>query len=193
MLGNVAKTIFLEHTTMRNEANRHLLCSYLLICIVLVLALLLPGASGQFGNVNKWRDYQQKLKQQEKEAAQGANGDNQQTFQQLPLVSKPLDKDKEREKAEKERERLERERERIERERERQREKVSRYREEEEKVRPDYWERHGVMLLIFLTMFPRLTLLFATEFLSYAGFGLWIGWLISPRTYLAKIIFRISL
>ena len=170
---------------MRNEADGHLLCSYLLICIVVVLALLLPGASGQFGNVNKWRDYQQKLKQQEKEAAQGANGDNQQTFQ-VPLVSKPLDKDKEREKAEKERER-------IERERERQREKVSRYREEEEKVRPDYWERHGVMLLIFLTMFPRLTLLFATEFLSYAGFGLWIGWLISPRTYLAKIIFRISL
>jgi len=43
----------------------------------------------------------------------------------------------------------------------------------------DFWEIHGVLFLICIVFFPRLTMLFATT----ATFGVlhWVGWVITPR------------
>lgn len=47
----------------------------------------------------------------------------------------------------------------------------------------DFFTHHGVLTLILLTMFPRLTLLFA----SFASGGLlwWLGWIFAPHLLVA--------
>lgn len=47
----------------------------------------------------------------------------------------------------------------------------------------DFWQVHGIFFLIFITFFPRLTMLFATA----VSFGLlgWIGWLFAPHLTVA--------
>jgi hypothetical protein len=52
-----------------------------------------------------------------------------------------------------------------------------------------YWQRHGVFLLIFLTLFPRLTLLFSS--IPFGGFFWWIGFIFAPR-YLVAILATIN-
>lgn len=49
----------------------------------------------------------------------------------------------------------------------------------------NFWEVHGVLFLIFMALFPRLTMLFATA----VSFGLlaWIGWFFCP--YLVAAIY----
>lgn len=43
----------------------------------------------------------------------------------------------------------------------------------------DYWEVHGVWFLIFISCFPRLTLLFSS--VASGGILWWLGWLFAPR------------
>ena len=53
-----------------------------------------------------------------------------------------------------------------------------------------YWDTHGVFLLIFLTLFPRLTLLLSS--VASGGILWWLAWLITPRflvAYLATIAY----
>lgn len=47
----------------------------------------------------------------------------------------------------------------------------------------DFWEVHGIFFLLFVTLFPRLTMLFAVS----TPFGLlaWIGWLFVPHLTVA--------
>ena len=47
----------------------------------------------------------------------------------------------------------------------------------------DFWQVHGVLFLIFVTFFPRLTMLLAVS----APFGLlaWLGWLFLPHLTVA--------
>lgn len=42
----------------------------------------------------------------------------------------------------------------------------------------DFWQEHGIFFLIFMTFFPRLTMLLATA----VHFGLlsWLGWFFAP-------------
>lgn len=47
----------------------------------------------------------------------------------------------------------------------------------------NYWDYHGVLLLIFLAAFPRLTLLFSS--ISSGGIFWWLGWLFAPRLLVA--------
>jgi hypothetical protein len=49
----------------------------------------------------------------------------------------------------------------------------------------NYWDRHGVFLLIFLAIFPRLTLLFSS--IAFGGFLWWIGFLFVPRILVASL------
>lgn len=47
----------------------------------------------------------------------------------------------------------------------------------------DFWDVHGIFFLIFITFFPRLTMLFAVTI----PFGLlaWLGWLFVPHLTVA--------
>lgn len=47
----------------------------------------------------------------------------------------------------------------------------------------DYWDAHGYLFLIFITLFPRITMLVATS-VSF-GLYLWIGWLFAPHLTVA--------
>lgn len=47
----------------------------------------------------------------------------------------------------------------------------------------NYWQKHGVFLLIFLAIFPRLTLLFSP--IAFGGFFWWVGFLFVPRILVA--------
>jgi|GEM_PF-401964 len=47
----------------------------------------------------------------------------------------------------------------------------------------NYWQNHGLFFLIFLTLFPRLTLLFSS--VVSGGFLWWLGWLFAPRLLVA--------
>jgi hypothetical protein len=47
----------------------------------------------------------------------------------------------------------------------------------------DYWKNHGVFFLIFLTLFPRLTLLFSS--VASGGVFWWVAWLFAPRFLVA--------
>ncbi len=49
----------------------------------------------------------------------------------------------------------------------------------------DFWRVHSVWFLIFMNLFPRITMLVATPF--PIGFGGWFGWLVVPRIYAAII------
>ncbi len=53
----------------------------------------------------------------------------------------------------------------------------------------NYWDRHGFWFLIFITLFPRLTLLFSN--VVSGGFLWWLGWLFMPR-FLVAILATIS-
>jgi hypothetical protein len=55
--------------------------------------------------------------------------------------------------------------------------------------RESYWAHHGVFLLIFLTFFPRLTLLFSS--LPFGGLWWWLGFFFLPR-YLVAMLATIS-
>lgn len=48
-----------------------------------------------------------------------------------------------------------------------------------------YFENHGFLLLVFLTFFPRLTLLFSS--IATGGFLWWISWLFFPRILVAVL------
>lgn len=47
----------------------------------------------------------------------------------------------------------------------------------------DFWQVHGIFFLIFATLFPRLTMLFAIS----VPFGplAWLGWLLAPHLTVA--------
>ncbi|TNE95358.1 MAG: hypothetical protein EP326_15285 [Deltaproteobacteria bacterium] len=47
----------------------------------------------------------------------------------------------------------------------------------------DYWNNHGVWFLIFITLFPRLTLLFSS--VPFGGFFWWLGFFFAPRILVA--------
>lgn len=53
----------------------------------------------------------------------------------------------------------------------------------------NYWNHHGVWLLIFLALFPRLALLFSS--IPFGGFFWWLGWIFCPR-YLVAILATIT-
>lgn len=47
----------------------------------------------------------------------------------------------------------------------------------------DFFDQHGVFTLIFLVLFPRLTLLIAS--FSTGGVLWWLGWLFTPHLLIA--------
>jgi hypothetical protein len=47
----------------------------------------------------------------------------------------------------------------------------------------DFWQHHGIFFLIFVTLFPRLTMLFAVT--VPFGFLAWLGWLFVPHLTVA--------
>ena len=47
----------------------------------------------------------------------------------------------------------------------------------------DFFNEHGVWTLIFLAMFPRLTLLFAS--FASGGWLWWLGWVLTPHLLVA--------
>jgi hypothetical protein len=47
----------------------------------------------------------------------------------------------------------------------------------------DFWEVHGVLFILFMFFFPRLTLLFSS--VAFGGFLWWLGWVIAPRLLVA--------
>ena len=49
----------------------------------------------------------------------------------------------------------------------------------------NYWDEHGVFFLIFITMFPRLTLLFSS--VPFGGILWWLGWIFCPRILVAVL------
>lgn len=55
--------------------------------------------------------------------------------------------------------------------------------------RISYWQRHGIFLLIFLALFPRLTLLFSS--IPFGGLWWWLGFFFMPR-YLIAVLATIT-
>lgn len=53
----------------------------------------------------------------------------------------------------------------------------------------NFWSLHGIFFLFFITIFPRLTLLFSS--VVSGGFLWWISWLFCPR-YLIAILATIA-
>lgn len=51
--------------------------------------------------------------------------------------------------------------------------------------RSDYWDDHGIFFLIFLTAFPRLTLLFTGPWTG--GLLWWASWVFAPRILVAVL------
>jgi len=49
----------------------------------------------------------------------------------------------------------------------------------------DYWSRHGTWLLVFLAIFPRLTLLLSS--IPFGGLLWWLGWIFAPRILVAAL------
>lgn len=47
----------------------------------------------------------------------------------------------------------------------------------------NFWQVHGIFFLIFITLFPRLTMLFAVS-VSFGPLA-WIGWLFAPHLTVA--------
>lgn len=47
----------------------------------------------------------------------------------------------------------------------------------------DFWQEHGIFFLIFITLFPRLTMLFAVSL--HFGLLAWLGWLFVPHLTVA--------
>ena len=46
-----------------------------------------------------------------------------------------------------------------------------------------YWDHHGFFFLVFITLFPRLTLLFSS--VPFGGFAWWLGFFFAPRILVA--------
>lgn len=51
--------------------------------------------------------------------------------------------------------------------------------------RSDYWHHHGILFLIFIAFFPRLTLLFSS--VASGGILWWLTWLFAPRILVATL------
>ena len=49
----------------------------------------------------------------------------------------------------------------------------------------NYWNHHGVFFLIFITLFPRLTLLLSN--VAFGGLFWWIGFIFAPRILVAVL------
>ena len=50
----------------------------------------------------------------------------------------------------------------------------------------NFWEVHGILFILFMCFFPRLTMLFTGIcFAPYAGVLFWIGWAFAPRLTVA--------
>lgn len=49
----------------------------------------------------------------------------------------------------------------------------------------NYWEDHGIIFLVFLGLFPRLTLLFSS--VVSGGLFWWLGWFFVPRFLVAVL------
>lgn len=49
----------------------------------------------------------------------------------------------------------------------------------------DFFQKHGVFFLIFISFFPRLTLLFSS--VPFGGFLWWLGFFICPRILVASL------
>lgn len=49
----------------------------------------------------------------------------------------------------------------------------------------NFWDNHGVFLLIFITLFPRLTLLFSS--IPFGGLLWWLGFIFAPRILVATL------
>lgn len=47
----------------------------------------------------------------------------------------------------------------------------------------NYWSHHGVLFLFFITLFPRLTLLFSS--VAFGGVLWWLGFIFAPRILVA--------
>ncbi len=47
----------------------------------------------------------------------------------------------------------------------------------------DFWQVHGVFFLLFVTFFPRLTMLFAVS--VPFGWLAWLGWIFAPHLTVA--------
>lgn len=47
----------------------------------------------------------------------------------------------------------------------------------------NYWDHHGVLFLLFITLFPRLTLLFSS--VPFGGVFWWLGLIFAPRLTVA--------
>ncbi|MBK24825.1 MAG: hypothetical protein CME70_12575 [Halobacteriovorax sp.] len=48
-----------------------------------------------------------------------------------------------------------------------------------------FWQNHGVFFLIFITLFPRLTLLFSN--VAFGGLFWWLGFFFAPRILVATL------
>lgn len=48
---------------------------------------------------------------------------------------------------------------------------------------PNFWDVHGIVFLMCLAVFPRLTLLFSS--VATGGLFWWLGWLFTPRLLVA--------
>ena len=49
----------------------------------------------------------------------------------------------------------------------------------------DFWQNHGIFFLVFITIFPRLTLLFSS--VPFGGFIWWLGFFFAPRILVAAL------
>ena len=49
----------------------------------------------------------------------------------------------------------------------------------------NFWEKHNVFFLIFIAIFPRLTLLFSS--VAFGGFIWWLGFFFCPRILVASL------
>jgi hypothetical protein len=49
----------------------------------------------------------------------------------------------------------------------------------------NFWDNHGIFFLIFITLFPRLTLLFSS--IPFGGFFWWLGFIFAPRFLVATL------
>lgn len=49
----------------------------------------------------------------------------------------------------------------------------------------NFFDKHGIFFLIFITIFPRLTLLFSS--VAFGGFFWWLGFIFCPRILVASL------
>ena len=49
----------------------------------------------------------------------------------------------------------------------------------------NFWDRHNIFFLIFIAIFPRLTLLFSS--VAFGGFVWWLGFFFCPRILIASL------